>query len=73
LILCTFFLSFHFIDFGLYYYCFFPSASFGFRFSRSLQCSTRSLIWDHSVFLIYALMKINFPPRNAFAVFYRFW
>jgi hypothetical protein len=41
-------------------------------FSRSLRCSTRSLIWDLSVLLAYALMAINFPLRIAFAVSYRF-
>jgi hypothetical protein len=31
------------------------------------------LTWDLSVLLIYALMAINFPLRNAFAVSHRFW
>jgi hypothetical protein len=30
------------------------------------------LIWDLSVFLIYALMAINFPLRTAFAVSHMF-
>jgi hypothetical protein len=37
------------------------------HFSRSLRCSIRLFIWDISVFLIYALMFINFPLRTAFA------
>jgi O-antigen ligase len=41
-------------------------------FSRSLSSIIRSLIWDLSVFLIYALMAINFPLRTAFAVSHRF-
>jgi hypothetical protein len=38
-------------------------------FSRCLSYSIRSLIWDRSVLLIYALMTINFPLRTDFAVF----
>jgi hypothetical protein len=38
-----------------------------------LRCIIRSLIWDLSVFLIYALMAINFPFRTAFAVSHRLW
>jgi hypothetical protein len=41
-------------------------------FSRSLRCIIRSLIWNLSVFLIYALLVINFPLRTAFAVSHRF-
>jgi hypothetical protein len=37
-----------------------------------LRCIVRSLIWDLSVFLIYALMAINFPLRTAFAESHRF-
>jgi hypothetical protein len=42
-------------------------------FSRSLSCSVRSLIWDLSILLIYALMAINFHLWTAFAVSHRFW
>jgi hypothetical protein len=42
-------------------------------FSRSLKCIIRSLIWDHSVFLIYALMAINFPLRTTFPVSHWLW
>jgi hypothetical protein len=38
-----------------------------------LRCILRSLIWDLLVFLIYALMAINFPLRTALAVSHRFW
>jgi hypothetical protein len=38
-----------------------------------LRCIIRSLIWDLSVFLIYAFMAINFPLRTALAVSHRFW
>jgi hypothetical protein len=38
-----------------------------------LRCSIRSLIWDISVLLIYALMAIKFSLRTAFAVSHRFW
>jgi hypothetical protein len=37
-----------------------------------LRCIIRSLIWDLSVFLIYALMAINLPLGTAFAVSQRF-
>jgi hypothetical protein len=37
-----------------------------------LRCIIRSLIWNLSVFLIYALMAVNFPLRTAFAVSDRF-
>jgi hypothetical protein len=37
-----------------------------------LGCIIRSFIWDLSVFLIFALMAINFPLRTAFAVSHRF-
>jgi hypothetical protein len=42
-------------------------------FSRSLRCSIRSLIWDLSVLLLYALMVINFPFRTAFALALILW
>jgi hypothetical protein len=38
-----------------------------------LRCIITSLTWDVSVFLIYALMAINFLLRTAFAVSHRFW
>jgi hypothetical protein len=38
-----------------------------------LKFTIRSLNWDLSVILIYALMAINFPLRTAFAVSHRFW
>jgi hypothetical protein len=41
-------------------------------FSRSLRCSIRLFIWDGSLFLIYALMAINFHLWTAFAVSHRF-
>jgi hypothetical protein len=41
-------------------------------FSRSLRWSIKSLIWDLSVLLIYALMAINFPLMTAFALSQRF-
>jgi hypothetical protein len=37
-----------------------------------LRCIIRSLIWDLSVFLIYALMAMDFPLRTAFAMSHRF-
>jgi hypothetical protein len=37
-----------------------------------LRCIIRSMIWDLSVFLIYALIAINFPFRTAFVVSHRF-
>jgi hypothetical protein len=42
-------------------------------FARSLRCSIRSFSWDLSVFLICALMAINFSLRMVFAVSHRFW
>jgi hypothetical protein len=41
-------------------------------YSRSLRCCIRSLIWDLSDLLIYALMSINFPHMTAIAVSHRF-
>jgi hypothetical protein len=38
-----------------------------------LRCSIKSLIWNLSVLLIYALMAIKFPFQTAFAVSHRFW
>jgi hypothetical protein len=74
LILCMVFFCFYFIDVGPYFY--FSPACLEislFLFFRSLRCSIRSLIWDLSVFLIYALMTIHFPLRTAFGVSHRFW
>jgi hypothetical protein len=78
LILCTFFCLFVSISLNsaLILIISFLLLAMGFvcsYFSRSLSCSIRSLIWNHSVFLIYALMAINFPLRTAFAVSHRFW
>jgi hypothetical protein len=76
LILCMFFFCFYFINFSPYFYYFSLSACFGFAcscFSRCLRYSIRSLIWDLSVLLIYALMAINFPLRTALDVSHRFW
>jgi hypothetical protein len=68
------FFGFYFIDFSSYFYYLSPIC-FGiclFFFCRSLRYIIRSLIWDLSFFLIYALMAINFPLRTAFAVSHRF-
>jgi hypothetical protein len=74
LILCMVFFGFYFVDFSSYFYYFSPILGFACScFSSSLRCIVRALIWDLSVFLIYALMAINFPLRTAFAVSHGFW
>jgi hypothetical protein len=71
--LCVF--DLYFINFRLYFYYFSPFASFEFSFClpMSIRWNIRLCIWDLSVFIIYALMAINFPLRTAFAVSHRFW
>jgi hypothetical protein len=36
-----------------------------------LRCIIRSLIWNLSIFLIYALMAINFPLKTGSRIFKR--
>jgi hypothetical protein len=70
------FFGFYFIHFSSYFYYFLLLFVLGFAcscFSRSLRCIIRSLIWDLSVFLMYAFMAMNFLLRTAFAVSHRFW
>lgn len=54
---------------------FLPSACFRFilLFFRLLRWELKSLIWDHSSFLMQAFSNINFPLYTILAISHRFW
>ena len=68
------FVSLYFIYLCSDLYYFFPLSNLNFVYSSSysFRFKVQLFIWDFPCFLKYACSAINFPPRSAFAWFYRF-